>query len=602
MQRHLLLLATLLGLLSAVGSAQDRPRVLILTGANNHDWEWTSPALKRILEESGKFDVELSSNPAGTLGDAAALEGLDAFVLDYNGPRWGEPAEQHFLEAVRSGTGVVVVHAADNAFPGWTEYETLVGELWRAGTGHGRFHPFDVHIERRDHPVTATLPDLHAHPDELYHRLWRAPGANHQTLAWALSSKESGGTGERELMISVGSYGRGRVIHTPLGHTWRGQPATHASYTDPQFHTLLVRATEWAATGEVHDGLAHPNQLTAEEAAQGWRLLFDGETIRGWQGGEEGSTTQVIQGCLRRLSGAGPLRTGESFGDLEFAFEWKAAGESRATVSLAGGGSQALRFALGTARDPEAGRVEPLGTFNQSRIVLRDGHVEHWLNGEKVFEQEIDAPAPGPIELGATEGEVWYRSLRIRETSLPEATSLLVGEGLEGWSPVGAAQFTRDGDCIVGRVPEGGLGRNSFLRTTEEFADFIFEVEVRAEVPGNSGIQFRSHQREEDGIVYGYQAEIDCSPRRWSGGIYGESFGGWIDNLEDDPPAQRAFRIPEWNHYRIEARGPHLRVWVNGVPTADTIDDRLERGFFALQVHGGKQGTFRWRAPRVRRL
>ena len=127
-------------------------------------------------------------------------------------------------------------------------------------------------------------------------------------------------------------------------------------------------------------------------------------------------------------------------------------------------------------------------------------------------------------------------------------------------------------------------------------------LQVKVDVPGNSGIQFRSRQREGDGVVYGYQAEIDCSPRRWSGGIYGESFTGWLDDLEGDPAGKAAFRVDEWNHYRIEARGDRLRVWVNGVQTADLVHDAIPSGFLALQVHGGGQGAFRWRNPRVRGL
>ena len=250
MRRSLSALSTLLAL-SAPALAQGELRALIVSGANNHDWEWSTPAIQQLLEASGKFSVTVTTDPATTLADAERLRGFDVLVLDYNGPRWGAEAEANFVSAVSGGVGVAVVHAANNAFEGWTDYETLVGDLWRAGTGHGRFHAFDVPIARRDHPVTATLPDLRAHPDELYHDLWRAPAANHEVLASAMSSEESGGTGEQEPMILVGSFGEGRVFHTPLGHVWRGKEDTRASYADPQLHTLLVRGTEWAASGEV---------------------------------------------------------------------------------------------------------------------------------------------------------------------------------------------------------------------------------------------------------------------------------------------------------------------------------------------------------------
>ena len=640
-------LSILLLALATPALAQDRLQALIVSGQNNHDCEWTTPRLEALLEASGKFEVAVTTQPGEDLA-TSDLRALDVIVLDYNGQRWGEAAERKFLAAVEGGVGVVVVHAANNAFRGWTEYETLVGDLWRNGTGHGRFHAFDVPMARRDHPVTATMPDIRDHPDELYHDLWRAPGANHEVLASAHSSKESGGTGEEEPMILVGSYGEGRVFHTPLGHVWRGRPETHASFEDLQLHTLLVRGAEWAATGAVTEGVARPNHLTALEAADGWRLLFDGQTTEGWRGwNKEGFPAQgweVLGGCLRHTKGGGDLITTDTVEDFELAFEWKVSkgvnsgvkyrvpevkgytagpeyqilddpGTSEADNPLSSAGAMYHLFAT------EGKVLRPTGTFNTSRIVARGRHLEHWLNGVKVLEIDVDGEAwnaakarskfkdmdgygdrPGHVLFQDHGGEVWYRSIRIRELDPPPSESLLPGPGLAGWRVVGGAEYRREKGDIVGRVPEGGLPSNAFLRTEAEYTDFVFDVGVKVEVPGNSGIQFRSRQRDGDGVVYGYQAEIDCSGRRWSGGIYGESFTGWLDDLEGDPAGKAAFRIDDWNHYRIEARGDRLRVWVNGVQTADLVHDEIPSGFLALQVHGGGQGTFRWRNPRVRGL
>src|SRR5262245_56016145 len=97
--------------------------VLLVSGQNNHDWKWTTPELKQALEETSRFAVTVTENPAKDLADAAALSRAKVIVLNYNGDRWGEAAERVFLAAVQGGTGVVVVHAANNAFKGWTEYE-----------------------------------------------------------------------------------------------------------------------------------------------------------------------------------------------------------------------------------------------------------------------------------------------------------------------------------------------------------------------------------------------------------------------------------------------------------------------------------------------
>jgi hypothetical protein len=125
----------------------------------------------------------------------------------------------------------------------------------------------------------------------------------------------------------------------------------------------------------------------------------------------------------------------------------------------------------------------------------------------------------------------------------------------------------------------------------------------------NSGIQVRSNQYADyqQGRVHGYQVEIDPSPRAWTGGLYEEGRRGWLFDLTGQPTAQQAFRKHGWNHFRIEARGPHLRTWLNGVLAADLIDMRTASGFIALQVHSVEQPHLagrqvRWRNLRLRDL
>jgi hypothetical protein len=104
----------------------------------------------------------------------------------------------------------------------------------------------------------------------------------------------------------------------------------------------------------------------------------------------------------------------------------------------------------------------------------------------------------------------------------------------------------------------------------------------------NSGVQIRSESRADyqNGRVHGYQAEMDPSTRAWSGGIYDEARRGWLYTLDKNPAGQKALKVGEWNHYRVEAIGNSIRTWVNGIPCADLIDDMTPSGFIALQVHG----------------
>lgn len=163
---------------------------------------------------------------------------------------------------------------------------------------------------------------------------------------------------------------------------------------------------------------------------------------------------------------------------------------------------------------------------------------------------------------------------------------LFDGETLEGWRVLnGQAEYRVEDGEIVGvsklNTP------NSFLATEEEYDDFILEYEAKMEDGLNSGVQIRSHSLPEyrNGRVHGYQVELDASARAWCGGVYDEARRGWLYNLECNPVAKTAYKHGEWNAFRVEAVGNHIRVWLNGVPTADVIDEMTPKGFIALQVH-----------------
>ena len=164
---------------------------------------------------------------------------------------------------------------------------------------------------------------------------------------------------------------------------------------------------------------------------------------------------------------------------------------------------------------------------------------------------------------------------------------LFNGKNLKNWQVLnGNAEFKSEGGAIIGvsklNTP------NTFLATKKEYSDFILEYEAKMDDGLNSGVQFRSLSVPDyqNGRVHGYQVELDASPRAWSGGIYDESRRGWLYNLECNPQAKSAYKPEQWNQFRVEAIGSHIRVWLNGVPTADVIDDMTAKGFIALQVHG----------------
>jgi 3-keto-disaccharide hydrolase len=169
--------------------------------------------------------------------------------------------------------------------------------------------------------------------------------------------------------------------------------------------------------------------------------------------------------------------------------------------------------------------------------------------------------------------------------------SLNPGRSLAGWSVRGGkASFTVEGQEIVGRSVLGSP--NSFLITDATFGDFILEYDAKVDPQLNSGVMVRAERRPDyrDGVVFGYQVEIDSSARAWSGGIYDEQRREWLNTLARNAQARAAFKVGEWNHFRVEALGNRIRTFVNGVAAANLIDDMTPRGFIGLQVHSVDQG------------
>lgn len=182
---------------------------------------------------------------------------------------------------------------------------------------------------------------------------------------------------------------------------------------------------------------------------------------------------------------------------------------------------------------------------------------------------------------------------------------LFNGKDLSGWEVKnGTAQYKIEEDEIVG-VSKLGTP-NTFLCSNKNYQDFILELDVRIDPGLNSGIQIRSlsNKNFKEGRVHGYQIEIDPSERAWSGGIYDEARRGWLYPLSVNKEGRAAFRNGQWNHYRIEAIGRHIKTWINGVPCANLVDEETASGFIALQVHRIKSEaqeglTVRWKNIRI---
>jgi len=315
---RMIVVLALIGLLPAYQVAgQNQPKrikVLIVDGRNNHDWRLTTDALRSILKRTGQFDVHVSTAPqqmehagprqprdaspellalyqqarkrhvalrqkAGQANKAhwdkwrPDFAAYDAVILNYNGTDWPQPMRDAFVKYVRGGGGVVLVHAANNAFRNWKEFNDIIGLGWRpAGfgkalkidaktggvteccadkaSGHGSKHPFQITVRKADHPIMAGIRTQWMHgKDELYHHM-RGPAQNVTILSSAYSDPKQRGTGMHEPMTWETSYGKGRVIVTSMGHFWPTQDYWDSLYC-VGFQTILARSAQYVATGKV---------------------------------------------------------------------------------------------------------------------------------------------------------------------------------------------------------------------------------------------------------------------------------------------------------------------------------------------------------------
>ncbi|GAB6012411.1 ThuA domain-containing protein [Viscerimonas tarda] len=266
-------------LFATVLSATAKPiKTLIVTGQNNHNWQVSHVVLKQILENTGLFIVDFAISPEKGKDMNHFIVDFSPYklvLLDYNGDNWPKATRDGFLKYVKKGGGVVVYHAADNAFTGWNEYNEIIalggwnnrdersgpwvywqgGQLIKdesAGRGgsHGRAHEYVLTVRNDKHPIIKGLPKQWKHAtDELYDRM-RGPGNIKDMLYTAYSEPETNGSGREEPLIFTVNYGKARIFHIMLGHvgkTAEDNPAMQCA----GFQTILLRGCEWAATGKV---------------------------------------------------------------------------------------------------------------------------------------------------------------------------------------------------------------------------------------------------------------------------------------------------------------------------------------------------------------
>ena len=217
-------------------------RVLILSGANNHNWRETTPAIKAALEVSGRFQVEVEDNVPAMKPEAFAA--YQVIVSNFNtfgqaAPVgvWDAAMRKAFIEHLRQGRGLVIVHAGSSLFYDWPEFQQLACGSWRDGTSHGPIHVDQVSFTSAESPITAGLK-----PFWIRDEFWQNTGLDRGAITLALWADKDPGKSHPIVCTSESAGARGFAIF--LGHDG-------AAMKNTAWRTLLQRGSEWAATGKV---------------------------------------------------------------------------------------------------------------------------------------------------------------------------------------------------------------------------------------------------------------------------------------------------------------------------------------------------------------
>jgi hypothetical protein len=394
------------------------------------------------------------------------------------------------------------------------------------------------------------------------------------------------------------------------------------------------------------------NTLTAEEKRLGWKLLFDGKSTNGWRSYRAQSVKPswaVEDGNLvvlgKQGAEAGDLITNDQYENFELKLQWKntPGGNSGLMFNVVEGDNKETYYSgpefqliddtgyeahhnykltdkqvSGANYDihtPVKKAVKPVGEWNDVRLRVVDGHVEHWLNGEKVVDYHLwsddwknlvqqskfkDWPygqaRKGHIALQDHGTQSYFRNIKIRP--LPPGEPIFNGRDLTGWNIHGTEKwYVEEGLLVCESGPDKGYG---YLATEKPYGDFEMTLEFKQEANGNSGVFFRSSL--EGTKITGWQVEV-APPNHDTGGIY-ESYGrGWLVQIPEEK--ENILRMGEWNKMKIRVVGDRATTWLNGQQMVDLQDEKIgatPQGKIALQIHDGGGIKVRWRNLLVREM
>ena len=382
-----------------------------------------------------------------------------------------------------------------------------------------------------------------------------------------------------------------------------------------------------------------------------WIVLFDGSNTDAWRGFQKDSLPPGwgIKNGLFFTSGeggdlGGDVITKDIFEDFDLCLEWKISpgGNSGIFFNVIEGNNPTIyasgpeyqliddigfeypledwqktgaNYAMHVA-DSNIKQIKPAGEWNSSEIKVLDGHVTHWLNGDKVLEYDLwdddwkarlaeskwkDYPnyglaIRGHLGLQDHGDSIWFRNIKVMDLT-DKGEPLFNGKDLTGWKVHGTEKWYVDhGELVCESGPDKAYG---YLSTEKPYRDFLLHLKFLQESDGNSGVFFRSSI--EGTTISGWQVEV-APPGNNSGGIY-ESYGrGWLWEIPEEK--ENILKMGEWNDLTIRVKGDRVMTWLNGQMMTDLRDEKIgeANGFIALQIHDGGGIKVRWKDLFIREI
>ncbi len=398
------------------------------------------------------------------------------------------------------------------------------------------------------------------------------------------------------------------------------------------------------------------NLLTDQEKQEGWKLLFDGKTLDGWRDfkgegvitapwtAEKGTLTALGKGS----DSTGYIVTTNQYSNFILTFDWKISEGGNSGVlyhvlerpeyktPYVSGPEYQVVDDLGWpgkleewqksgadyamyAADSTKKNLSKAGSWNSAKIVFDNGHVEYWLNEEKIVEFEAwsedwfarkgsgkweNAPEYGLARKGVFAlqdhgSRSWYKNIKIKELPMePKEADLFNGKDLTGWDLYGTELwYVENGELVCESGPDKKYG---YFGTKKYYDNFDLSVDFMQLANGNSGVFIRSYIKK-DVEISGWQVEV-APQGHDTGGIY-ESYGrGWIIQIPDE--MENILKKDEWNTLRIRMLGNTVTTWLNGVQMVDLTDEKIGQGQgrILLQIHDGGGIKVRWKNLHIKEL